>query len=84
MTADGRQAEPRGQRFEFGVYGRGDGAGEADVLVDGVHLQDGLLAVDCGIDLADQLVMVQHRQGEVAPAPLRLGDVHLQAVFEVE
>jgi hypothetical protein len=37
-----------------------------------------------GVDLPDQAVAVEHREGEVAPAALRGGLVHLERVVEVE
>ncbi len=37
-----------------------------------------------GVDLADEPVVVQHREREVPPASLFLRLVHLQRVFEVE
>jgi hypothetical protein len=59
-------------------------AREADVLVDGVHAQDPGLAVRRRVELPDQPVVVQDRQREVAPAPLRRGLVHLEDVLEAE
>jgi hypothetical protein len=41
--------------------------------VDGVHPQHGGLPVGDGVDLADQPVAVEDRQGEVAPAALGRG-----------
>ena len=59
-------------------------AREAHVLVDRVHPQDGGLAVGGGVDLPDQPVLVEHREGEVAPAALGRGLVHLEGVLELE
>ena len=44
----------------------------------------GGLAVGRGVDLPDQPVVVEHREGEVAPAALGRGLVHLEGVLELE
>ena len=63
---------------------RGHRRGERRVLVDRVDEEPAGLAVGGGVELPDQPVAVQDRQGEVAPAPLRGGLVHLQDVLELE
>ena len=49
-----------------------------------MHPQHGGLAVGGGVDLPDQPVVVEHREGVVAPAALGRGLVHLEGVLELE
>ena len=64
-----------------GRAGRGGGAG---LGVDGVDDQAAGLAVQGGVDPADEAVAVQDGQDVVAVAAGRLGDVDLQAEAEAE
>ena len=52
--------------------------------MDRVDPQHGGLAVGGGVELPDQTIVVEDRQGEVAPAALGRGLVHLERVLEVE
>ena len=81
---DRAELEPRGQALQLGLHGLRDRARELHVLVDRVHPQRGGLAVGGGVELPDQPVVVEDRQGEVAPAALGRGLVHLERVLVVE
>src|SRR5205814_2869855 len=83
-AVDSRKTEPGRQRVELGIDRLGDGAREANILVDRMHLQHRRLAVGERIDLPDQLIVVQDRKREIAPPPLTLRLVHLQLVVEVK
>ena len=83
-AADPREAEPAGEGRQLALDASLGARVELDVLVDRVHLQDARLAVGRRVDLADQLVAVEDRQREIAPAPLVLRLVHLEQVVEVE
>jgi hypothetical protein len=78
------QPQPAGEGRQLLVHVVGHLGGERDVLVDGVHGQPAVLAVGRGVDLADQPVVVQDRQGEVPPPPRVPRLVHLQDVLDVE
>ena len=78
------EPKPRGQVVQLGAHGLGHRAGELHVFVNRVHLEDGGLAVGGGVDLPDEPVVVEHREGEVAPAAFGRGLVHLEGVLELE
>src|SRR3954453_13799569 len=70
--------EPRRERVDLGVDVVPHRARERDVLVDGVDAQDAGLAVGGGTELADETIVVEDRQREVAPPALRGRLVHLE------
>ena len=78
------QVEPRRQGLELGVNGGRDGAGEGGVVVDRAHSQRRALSIGRGVQFADELIVVEDRQREVAPPSLALRLVHLEDVVEVE
>src|ERR1051325_10673160 len=77
-------AEPRGEIVQLGLHCLRHRARELHVLVDRVHAEDARLAVGGRVELPDQAVAVENREGEVAPAALGRRLVHLERVFEVE
>src|SRR6188474_2703568 len=78
------QAEPGREVVELRPDVLRDRLREPHVLVDRVHSEDAGVTVGEGIDLPDEPVVVENRQREVAPAPLRRRLVHLERVLEVE
>src|SRR5690242_9341398 len=72
------QAEPLRQILDLGAHRLCDRLREPHVLVDRVHAQDARLPVGDGVQLPDQAVAVEDRQGEVAEAALGRRLVHLQ------
>ena len=83
-AADPLEAEPAGEGRQLALDASLGARVELDVLVDRVHLQDARLAVGRRVDLADELVAVEDRQGEEPPAALVLRLVHLEQVVEAE
>src|SRR6476619_2852167 len=77
-------SQPRRERLDLSLHVGAHGLGEAHVLVKGVDGERPRLAVDLGVELANEAVVVEYRQREVAPAPLRRRLVHLEDVLEVE
>src|SRR3954452_14187911 len=70
--------------MDLTVHCRGQGLGELIISMDRVDAEHSSFEVGCSVELPDQSVAIQNREGEVAPPTLGRWFVHLQLVVELE
>src|SRR4051812_5161034 len=70
--------------MDLTVHCSGHGLGELIISMDRVDAEHSSFEVGCSVELPDQSVAIQNREGEVAPPTLGCWFVHLQLVVELK